>query len=115
MRAESSVEALPEPLVKLHPRCRLDAPFPLTPALSPEEREHRWPLLDRFNGFKAGTCSGNSHPGALPFEGRGRIGGPVHGFNARNLVSRNSLPGRQKKSTGIKFLPALPIIRIGLN
>src|SRR6266404_6822383 len=24
-----------EPLVKLHPGCRLDAPFPLTPALSP--------------------------------------------------------------------------------
>src|SRR6266516_4004611 len=25
--------------------------------LFPEEREHRWPLLDRFNGFKAGSFS----------------------------------------------------------
>src|SRR5258706_6891235 len=34
MRAKNDVEAIHKPLVKLHPRCRLDAPFPLTPALS---------------------------------------------------------------------------------
>jgi len=32
------------------------------------------------------------HPGPLPVEGRGRIGSPVHGLNARNLGSGNSLP-----------------------
>ena len=31
-------------------------------------------------------------PGPLPTDGRGRIGRPVHGFNARNLVLGKSLP-----------------------
>src|SRR6266404_4439889 len=38
------------------------------------------------------------HPGPLPFEGRGRIGSPVHGLNARNLVSRNSLHEPRRKT-----------------
>src|SRR6266487_2951223 len=40
------------------------------------------------------------HPGPLPLEGRGRIGRPVHGLNARNLVSRNSLPARSSRGEG---------------
>src|SRR6266404_4740984 len=87
-----------EPLVKLHPGCRLDAPFPLTPALSPG----RGRTADRFmvpirakNGvgatheppFQRGRERNllTPHPGPLPVEGRGRSGSPVHGLNARSL------------------------------